>query len=112
MQNVFVAVNPATRMIRTPYTLLVALFFAILIVAPSQMEAQRIPLVYEKVEELEIGGVEVKGVKCKVRDTDFRGSFADFADRFDTVPMAEDPGLTMLFGPPAIAIHDDSNVLG
>lgn len=62
MPNVFDAANPPIRMTLRLYLFLPILLFCSLLVAPSEIHAQRIPLEYSAVEELEIGGIEVKGV--------------------------------------------------
>ncbi|HJW29912.1 MAG TPA: hypothetical protein VJ508_11805, partial [Saprospiraceae bacterium] len=62
MEYVFVAVNPVTRMSRFAYFLYSLVFFLFCCGLPVSLKAQKQTIDFDKVEELEIGGVEVTGV--------------------------------------------------
>jgi outer membrane protein insertion porin family len=59
---VFDAVNPLSRMTHTRFLLFLLLVLCSLLALPHESFAQRVPLEYSTVEELEIGGIEVKGI--------------------------------------------------
>jgi outer membrane protein insertion porin family len=59
---VFDAVNPLSRMTHTRFLLFLLLVLCSLLAIPQASFAQRVPLQYTTPEELEIGGIEVKGI--------------------------------------------------
>lgn len=62
MQYVFVAVNPVTRMNLHRYFAVFLISFFCFLSLPVLVDAQTTTLHYDNVEELEIGGIEVKGI--------------------------------------------------
>jgi outer membrane protein insertion porin family len=60
--NVFVAVNPDRRMNCSSYFALLFILFCSFLGTPVNLFAQKTTLEYGEVRELEIGGIEIKGV--------------------------------------------------